>query len=456
MKLEDAVKTTYKVKTKQPLEEGESSPLTKFLAERTPKSETLADPESPKNEPIEQDTVEKIKSIYSPQQDRLVPVSDVVDTKKVKQQAQELSPEMTTGDLLAGLTPLAVEAIFGGGQSVSVSPGISGEYLLSELGKKQKRRQTLEDKLMELKTIKGSKKGGGLQMKSLVNKQTGERSIGMFDPSGVLMDLSGNPLDAQQFAVSSGLTQGEFAERQAIQGQQQIKTTRELGRDLKTDPTTGLLSRWENGKFTPVQVPMGSLTPVQKKDLDATVNAFRASDAYKKPLVTLQAASNVNSLLEQANSNNPVAAEVARSEIAKMAEGGGKLTDQDIERVGGDRSVKAIAKRYINLQKTGMPLTPKDMEDLRMVADVLYKVSRLKMMESVSGLEKNVIQKGGVPGSVQTAMLAYIPSSPGFSKPASIPQQKDGKVLMISPDGREGFIPKQNVQKALKQGFRIK
>lgn len=271
------------------------------------------------------------------------------------------------------------------------------------------------------------------------------------------MDLQGNALDPQQFAVPSGLTEQEFARRQNIQSQQQIKTTRELGRDLRLDPNTGLLGRWEGDQFTPVQAPIGSLNPTQKKDLKGIVDKFLVSDAYKKPLVTLQAASNVNSLLEQANSNNPVAAEVARSEIAKMAEGGGKLTDQDIERVGGDRSIRAIAKRYVNLQKTGMSLTPDDIENLKAVADVLYKVNRLKMMESVGGLEQSFMQSGGVPGAVQTAMLAYIPASPNFKKSSPMPQQKSsGKILMISPRGEEGFVPEKNVEKALKQGFRKK
>jgi hypothetical protein len=450
MKLEDVFKRDIASQPKN-----ESGTLSEFFAKRTPKEVAPVIPESTQP-PLDESKLEKIKQVYSPQQDRLVSVSELVDTKKIGEQAKELVPEMGWGDVLTSLTPLAVEAIFGGDQAYSVSPGIASQALLSGLEQNKKRRQTLEDKLMELKTIKGTKKGGGLQMKSLVDKETGEKKIGMFDPSGALLDLQGNVLDANKFAVSSGLTEQEFARRQGIQSQQQIKTARELGRDLRADPATGLLGRWEGEKFTPVQVPLGNLNPVQKKDLDATVNAFRASDAYKKPLVTLQAASNVNSLLEQANSNNPIAAEVARSEIAKMAEGGGKLTDQDIERVGGDRSVKGIAKRYINLQKTRMPLTPIDIQELRLVADVLYKVNRLKMMESVGGLEKAIIQKGGVPGSVQTAMLPYIPSSPEFSKTISIPVNKDGKVLMVSPKGKNGFIPKQNVQKALEQGYRIK
>jgi hypothetical protein len=454
MKLEDFFKREIASEPKKQESVPESSLLTQFFSKRTPKEVAPIIPETIENVPLDQTKVEEIKTTYSPQQDRLVPVSDVVDVKKIKQQAQELSPEMGWGDVFASLTPLAVEAIFGGNQAYSASPDIAAQSLLSDFEKSKKRKQSLEDKLMELKTIKGTKRGGGLQMKSLVDKTTGEKSIGVFDPSGVLTDLNGNILDPQKFAVSSGLTEQEFAQRQKISGEQQIKTARELGRDLRVDPTTGLLGRWEGDQFKPAQTPMGSLSPTQKKDLDSTVSKFTSSDAFKKPLITLQAASSVDALLQDAVSGNPTAAEMARSELAKMAEGGSRLSDQDVQRIGGDQSIRGIANRYVNLQRTGMPLTPKDLENLRNVADTLYKVSRVKMMDSVGGLEKAYIQKGGVPGAVQTAILPFIPASPKARTTPMSSLQKGGMVKVVSPEGKEGSIPFANLQKALQNGYK--
>lgn len=460
MKLEDLFKSKKPTNYEEQASQGQGSSLQQFLKERTPKPTAIATPTPKSSAPIAQETVDRIKMEYAPvvqkpAQESYVSTSDLLDMGKIKSQAEMLSPSKTSmSDLLANLTPLAVEAIFGGNEAGGVSSGIAGESILGDLGQKQKRRQTLEDKLMELKKIGAGKKGGGLQMKSLINKDTQEKVIGMFDPSGILTDLNGTPLDATKYAVASGLTQPEFKERQQIQTKEQITRTRELGRDLRTDPTTGLLGRWEEGRFSPVQVPSGSLSPIQKKDLDGVVNKFISSDSFKKPLATLQAASNVESLLQDAMSGNPVSAEVARSEIAKMAEGGGKLTDQDVARVGGDQSIKAIAKRFANLQKTGMSLTPKDLEDLRKLADTLYKVNRLKMMEGVRGQEKAFLQKGGVSGAVQTAILPYIPASPQ-GKSINMPSaQNSGMIKVISPDGKPGSIPAANLQKALQNGYK--
>ncbi len=493
MKLEDLFKTKEPTNYVEQASQG-ASPLQQFLKERTPKPVAISTPTPRAAAPIEQAQVDQIKAEYTPaiekprvqesfsgyppeieqtrqespvsqysrqpQLNRIpasesyVPVSDLVDMGKIKSQADELSPKAGIGDLLASLTPLAVEALMGGDQARSVSAGIAGESVLGDLAQRQKRKQTLEDKLMELKKIGSSKKGGGLQMKSLINKDTQEKVIGLFDPSGGLTDLEGNPLDATRYAVSSGLTQPEFKERQQIQTKEQIERTRELGRDLRVDPNTGLLGRWEEGRFSPVQVPSGSLNPTQKKDLDGVVNKFISSDSFKKPLATLQAASNVDALLQDAMSGNPVSAEVARSEIAKMAEGGGKLTDQDIARVGGDQSIKGIANRFVNLQKTRMPLTPIDLQDLRKLADTLYKVNRLKMMEGVGGQEKAFLQKGGIAGAVQTAILPYIPASPQ-GKSINMPNvQNTGMIKVISPEGKPGSIPAANLQKALQSGYK--
>lgn len=494
MKLEDLFKTKEPTNYVEQASQGQGSPLQQFLKERTPKPVAIAAATPRAAAPIEQAQVDQIKAEYSPvmeqpmvqesfsgyppeaeqpveqgpdsqysAQPRLnrmpasesyVPVSDLLDMKKIKTQAEELSPKTGFGDLLASLTPLAVEALMGGKQARSVSAGIAGESVLEDLAQRQKRKQTLEDKLMELKKVGSAKKAGGLQMKSLVDKGTKEKVIGLFDPSGFLTDLEGNPLDASRYEVSSGLTQPEFRERQQIQTKEQIERTREVGRDLKTDPTTGLLGRWQGGRFSPIQVSSGSLNPIQKKDLDGVVNKFISSDSFKKPLATLQAASNVEALLRDATSGNPVSAEVARSEIAKMAEGGGKLTDQDVARVGGDQSIKAIARRFANLQKTGISLTPKDLNDLRQLADTLYKVNRLKMMEGVEGQEKAFLQKGGVAGAVQTAILPYIPASPQ-GKSIDMPNvQNSGMVKVISPQGKIGSIPAANLQKALQNGYK--
>jgi len=177
MKLEDLFKTKEPTNYVEQSSQGDISPLQQFLKERTPKPVTIAAPTPKASAPIEQRQIDQIKAEYSPVMteqptsdysmqssytrtpsgDSYIPVSELLDTEKIRKQAEELSPKAGIGDILASLTPLAVEAIFGGGQARSVAAGISGESILGDMAQRQKRKQTLEDKLMELKKLSAPK-----------------------------------------------------------------------------------------------------------------------------------------------------------------------------------------------------------------------------------------------------------------------------------------------------------
>lgn len=177
MKLEDLFKTKEPTNYVEQAFQGQESPLQQFLKERTPKPVAIAAPTPRAAAPIEQAQVDQIKAEYSPvvsedptmqssmdsmysrtpSGDSYIPVSELLDTEKIKRQAEELSPKAGIGDLLASLTPLAVEALMGGDQAIGVSAGIAGESVLGDLAQRQKRKQTLEDKLMELKKLSAPK-----------------------------------------------------------------------------------------------------------------------------------------------------------------------------------------------------------------------------------------------------------------------------------------------------------
>jgi hypothetical protein len=387
-----------------------------------------------------------------------VPVKPIINPDEINSQVETLMKNRGGwSDYLPALVPLLAEAFSGGGANYEGSR-IAGEYLLKTgMGNKQ-REETLQNKLLELQKARLLKKqiGGGLQSKSLVDTKSGRRFPGSYDPrSGQYFNEAGEPLEPGSFFISGGLTQQEFGERQDISRESQIKRARELGSDLRKDPTSGLLSRWENGRLVPVQTPKGLLNPEQSKALDKIVTNFKTTDAFKKPLATLQATANIDQLLQDAASGNPVAAELARSEIAKIAEGGSKLSDQDIQRIAGDPSAKAYARRIIGRINKGQPLLAQDIIDFRQVADTLAKVNRKKLMDSVGGLEDQFVRhSAGIPGAVQTAILPLIPSSAGISKNSMSATAKSVADEYVRVEniqtGKVGRIPKKNLQDALK------
>ena len=151
-----------------------------FLKERTPKPTAISQPTPKAVAPIDEQKVNQIKMEYSPvvaeqpsmesdysmestysrtpSGDSYIPTSDLIDVEKIKKQAEVLQPtDISMEDMLSHLTPLAVEAIFGQGQAGGVSAGIAGSSLLGDIDARKKRKQSLEDKLMELKKLSGTK-----------------------------------------------------------------------------------------------------------------------------------------------------------------------------------------------------------------------------------------------------------------------------------------------------------
>jgi hypothetical protein len=369
----------------------------------------------------------------------------------IPDQAEKMLPKRDWTDMLPYLAPLIVGAL--SGDTMGASSGIAGEQLLKGEGERVKRKQSLEDQLMAMQKAKLLKKNTAVkyQLKPLRNKATGESFIGSYDPSSNTMTLQdGTPVDTAQYELAPGLSTPEFQKRQIFTGEQKKVIGDYFGQGVKQDPETGLLSRVINNKMVPIQLSRNQLNPKQVKDLDATINTWKATDAYKKPAATFQTASSVDKLL--AMTNNPASAAFARRELAKMAEGGGKLSDQDVASVGGSNSYRADIKRFANLQKTDMPLTVPEIAALKEIARVLREDAQLKLRNSVGGLEQSFIQKGGIPGAIQTAVSPLIP---GLFTPKTNATKATfaGMVLMKNRDGVKGYVPAANVQKALNNEY---
>ena len=501
MKLEDLFVSQRPPKDYVTYPPQEIPTLEKFLAERTlPKQSspsvivkpkqgldtTKLDPSSPVytgpkvSEEIPEQEVEQIKQIYSLQEPQpqmtqpqmpqpeaqipsgmeteqvmqtmgRVPARSPIDLQEISDQADKMARKTSWQDLLPALAPLAVEALFGPsikGESYT----LAGDYLVGEAQKEQARKQKLEDALLALEKSRLSKKPlqSKMQLKPLRDRITGETAIGSYDPSTDTMYVQGKPVDTRQFELAPGLSTQEFGRRQDILQQKQKAMGEYFGKGKFLNPETGLYSTVKNGVVVPLQVQENQLNPKQQKDLNEIVKSFRATDAYKKPLAALQDAASVDELLNQANSGNAVSANAARTKLARMSGEVGALSDRDLAAYGGSPAYRARAKRFANLQRTMVPLTPEDIAQLKEIAKIFENSARFNMNNSIAGLEQDFVQMGGPLGAVQTKMNAYVP------KPKSeVSSVQDDMVKVISPQGKPGSIPKKNLKKALDKGYRL-
>lgn len=408
-------------------------------------------------------TLPKLKKIFSvqpvaeqPQQPTYTPpvaTSDLVDMEKIRGQVDGMMPERGMSDWLSVLAPLATEAIFGGGKAGGVSYGIAGKAATDIVGKDEARRSKLEDKLMDIEraraiaSAKATKGDKSFQTVNIVDEASGDVIKANFDKNtGKYFSPEGKPLNSEKIRAGYSVIPEEWTRRSDVG----LKVAKEKADYTpRLNPESGNYARATEKGMQDIGLNKSKLTPKQEKDLTQQTDKFITSDVYKKSAATLSAAGNIDELLSAANSGNAAAANSARVQIARMSGEVGALSDMDIKSTGGSPSIKNTVKRFANLQRTGVPLLPQDIAELKEMARIYEAVARKKIGDAVSKLDKsNVELSGGVPGSITQKLEAYIP------KGRQAMQTSNGMVKVISPDGVAGNIPAANLEKALKRGYK--
>lgn len=363
-------------------------------------------------------------------------VSNTAAPQDITRQATEMMPKSGWADWLPALAPLITEAFMGGnGDSAGESLAISGDYLVGQEKDKLKRRQTIEDKLLDIqksRAISGAKaaKSGNFLPVNIVDPETQMVIKANYDKNtGIYTTPDGKRLDSAKIQAGYSVIPTEFDRRTDVKSE-----ASKMLKDYtpRVNPETGLPSRIVDGELQAIGTQNGKMNPQQEKELDQQIAKFITTDVYKTNAKSLQSASTIEGLIQDALSGNAAAANIARSEIAKIAEGGGRLTDQDVDRVGGPQDYRSKVQRFKNLQRTGRPLLDSDIADLREVVKTIEAASRLKLEEAMGDMEGAILQKGGVKGTAAIGMAPYIPKSQSSTPKFPMQLRKGNKTATIS------------------------
>jgi hypothetical protein len=283
-----------------------SPSLETFFAERTPvvssKPESTTIPTPKAVSPVTPNRVEQIKSIFSPQQQiptssSMEPVSysgtqesmtksssrepvipqpseqqispvtpsyDWMNTAEIRDYVDKAVPKASLGETLANLTPLAVEALFGGGEAGGVSYGISSDALLKDLASRQEKKKTLESKLSEIQKLRTD----AMLKEPKTLEVVGPEGKPIITP---IKQAIGK--EAWKSPAKSGLTFAERAELEKVKfglksKLDQGKATKEEQKRLQ-DIEMKLAEKWEADPFTR-----------DTKTVAASYNALSKVDPY--------------------------------------------------------------------------------------------------------------------------------------------------------------------------------
>ena len=447
---EEYVKTTS-----MPAKKQVSAPLD-VVGQFSPKPAAVVPP--PADVPVSP-RVQELKNMFAPQQvvtETPIARSDLIDANKVRSQADSMMPETGVADWLPALAPLAVEALFGGGKAGGVSYGISSKNLLDGVSERNKRRNSLEDKLMEIeksRAIASAKSGAGtkgmFQSKNVFDKETGKTYFINYNTGTAAWTYpDGTPVPSQKLRTGFAVVPEEFNRREDYKSDVKRSDADYLGSNTKINPQTGELEVIRDGKSTPIvtgQTPQ-EFNKKQQGDVKEMVSDFTKSPAYAESVNSLSIAPTVTSLLDAAQrSNNPnsVAGNSVMLTMIRQAQKTGPVSDKDAQSMGGTQQLgESIDRLSQKLVGQGGPLTIRDIQELREISEIYRKRSQTLLSEHYGQSKKSYGKRFGfseeqMEGQLGSKVHPYLGSAEKSFKSDSLPEG-------IDFGGAKQYPPKKN------------
>jgi hypothetical protein len=207
--------------------------------------------------PVPTPRVEEIKKIFSPAAPEMAPIPP---TTPVPETPAKVPPVEEKGfdwaSLLPALAPLATEMLMSGGGTAGESLGIAGSHLLTQEGKKETRKNELENKLLDMQkardlaSIKASGKEKPLTTSNVLPivgedgkiryEMVGE-SIGKEKPMDAPKGLSAEEWNRRQnytYRLKSGLKKDELSAKEKKDNRDlEVKLSKEWSSDEFTKGT---------------------------------------------------------------------------------------------------------------------------------------------------------------------------------------------------------------------------
>jgi hypothetical protein len=364
---------------------------------------------------------------------------------------QGMMPQATWSDVLMGLIPVAADALSGGyGDALDVS----GKYYSDKVSGNEKRKQSLEDKLLDMEksrkvaSVKGPTKGM-FQSKNVYDKDTGKTYFINYDTSqGRYTYPDGTPISQEKLRTGFAVVPEEFNRRTDYRSEVKRQDADYLGQNTRVNPVTGELEIIRQGAATPIKLEgkAKEFNVKQEKDVEKMVSEFTKSPAYTESVNSLAITPTVTSLLNAAQrSNNPnsIAGNSVVLTMIRQAQRVGVASDRDAAAMGGTQQWSESIDRIQNkLMGSGESLTIRDIQELREISEI-YKKRSQNLLRDFYGQEKKAYARryGLTPEQIDSQLGSkvnpYMNVSEQSIKSNSLPEG-------VEFGGRLQYPPKEN------------
>lgn len=353
--------------------------------------------------PVSTPRVEEIKKIFAPAAPEMAPIPPTTPVPETPAAPVE-EKGFDWASLLPALAPLATEALMSGGGTAGESLGISGSHLLTQEGKKETRKNELENKLLDMQKARdlASIKASGKE-KPLTTSNTlpvvGEDGKIRYEMVGEAIGKE-KPMDAPK-----GLTSEEWNRRQNYtyrlkSGLEKDKLSSKEKKDNR-DLEVKLSKEWSSDEFTK--------------------GTRKVADAYKR--IEKIDPSNTNRIEEMG----------AIFDLMKSLDPQSVVRESEQAMAINARSYSDVVNYFDSILSGESKLTKTQLQNIKKFATNLYR----KRMESQSDLDKGYTERAKRYSLNSENIVQNISSAP---IPKELPKEgdsveQDGVIFTMGKNG---------------------
>jgi hypothetical protein len=355
------------------------------------------------NVPVSTARVEEIKKIFAPAAPEMAPIPP---TTPVPETPAKVPPVEEKGfdwaSLLPALAPLATEALMSGGGTAGESLGIAGSHLLTQEGKKETRKNELENKLLDMQKAR--------DLASIKAESKGQKYLEVKGPNGEpIITPSGEAAYKEAWKAApkppSGLSAEEWNRRQNYtyrlkSGLEKDKLSAKEKKDNR-DLEVKLEKQWSSDEFTK--------------------GTRKVADSYKR-LAKLDP-----------NNTNRIEEMGAIFDLMKALDEKSVVRESEQAMAIGARSYTDVVNYFDSILSGEKQLTPTQLRNIKKFAEGLYR----NRMESQKDLDKGYTERAKRYSLNAENIVQNISSAP---IPKELPKEgesveQDGVIFTMGKNG---------------------
>lgn len=368
----------------------------------------------------------------------------LLDFLKVQPNETDRAKVTNQRALLAGATPLLVGLLAG---NTGDAYEIASKALLDEDQRKLKEEGSLIDYLRKRQMANEATAAKSKQELALGKQQQVKLSDGRI--------ASYSPVTGKVYDPTSGaeIRGAEFYRETPELAAQKTKARQKAmidlgvkGRTFGTDTQGRIVLRdTVKGTMTPIGDTSKMAPKVRKRLLD-NLDTFNNKTA-KKQIEAIDAAIQFQEAIKLGE-GNPIAGQYAIFTLAKSADNGGRLSDQDVERFGGSKALKARIDQIAQTAKLGT-MTKENIDFMKEIAEVMLNTNRKLISQKAASFSKGRNKLIG--DDIYPYIMDSLPSAAKIQPKA---KAKAGFVIMTN--GEETLeVPVDDMEEAKQDGFKV-